>query len=124
MKRSIWEVLRFDEPETEFELLETEEGNPGFFGGWPDSEQSKQQPPSPPATSSVDENEQRLKKEFFSISIGRIVQVIYAWRHHSRACRLYQPAWQAPNRSTIFILRQGMHPLYDGCGENRAQYAF
>lgn len=125
MKRSIWEVLRFDEPETEFELLETEEGNPGFFGGWPDSEQSKQQPPSPPATSSVDENEQRLKKEFFSDINPDVLFRRFMLGGTISALAVCINGMASSDQINDFILRQGMQP---GCmmaaGENRAQYAF
>ncbi len=124
MKKSVVELLRFDEADTQFELLETEEGSPGFFNRWPNDDIAQKKPPEPPSSSSVDENEKRLKKDFRSdinpdvllrrFLLGGAIPTLVACLNGMAS------------RSEIndFILRQGM---YKGCmldaGENLAKYA-
>ncbi len=125
MKKTIWETLRFDEPDQEFELLETEQGNPGFLGGWPDSQESKQEPPAPPASSSLTENENRLKKEYYKDINPDILLRRFMLGGTIPALVVCINGMASTTQVNDFILRQGMVP---GCmmaaGENLAQYAF
>ncbi|MDO4573335.1 MAG: spore germination protein [Clostridia bacterium] len=54
-------ALRFDDPPSDFELLETEHGQPGFFGGWRDMRVEEPEEDGPVAPS-VAQEEARWKK--------------------------------------------------------------
>lgn len=56
-------ALRFDEPYHRFELLETETGEPRFFGGWQEQRKPKQAEDTRISTE-LSENVARLKREF------------------------------------------------------------
>lgn len=124
MKKTIWETLRFDEPDQEFELLETEQGNPGFLGGWPDSQESKEEPPAPPASSSLTENENRLKKEYYKDINPDILLRRFMLGGTIPALAVCINGMASTTQVNDFILRQGM---VSGCmmaaGANLAQYA-
>ena len=40
-------ILTFDMPDGEFELLETEQGEPGYWGGWRERPQTPKQSEAP-----------------------------------------------------------------------------
>lgn len=62
-----WNLFRFDRPNGEFELLETERGEPTFWGGWRENAQAqtKAPPTDRPDTidASLDAVKERLKRE-------------------------------------------------------------
>ncbi len=125
MKKSLLEKLRFDEAEHEFELLETESGNPGFFGGWSDRETAENAAaPEPPPSASVEENEQRLRQEY-RVDINPDI-LLRRFMLGGKILALTACINGMADGSQIndFILRQGMAPgCMDGAGAALAQFA-
>ena len=58
-------LFAFDRPDPEFELLETESGEPGYFSGWRE-ERPREDTPEEGISPSVRDNEQRIRREFRS----------------------------------------------------------
>lgn len=56
-------LFRFDEPPVEYELLETESGEPSFFGGWSGHDNPKEEP-ALLVSVSLSENLNRLHEEY------------------------------------------------------------
>ncbi len=115
----------FDEGSTEFELLETEQGRPQTFaGGWPE------QPPAPvqeqgECTSSVEENEKRLRREYRA-DINPDILLRRFFLGGKLLCLVACINGMADGEQiSDFILRQGMRPgCMDAAKEGElAQYA-
>lgn len=123
MKKSIWEILHFDEADTEFELLETEQGNPGFFTSWTEKKPVEPPPPAPPS-SSVDENEKRLKQEYRSEINPDVLLRRFMLGGNILALVACINGMADGTQINDFILRQGMRPgCMQGAGENKSQFA-
>lgn len=124
MKKSLWDRLRFDEAEQEFELLETEEGNPGFFGGWEKEQKAAQPQPEPPPSASITENEERLRKEYHVDINPDILLRRFMLGGTTPALTACINGMADGSQINDFILRQGMVP---GCMNNAvgslSQYA-
>ena len=59
-------LLRFDEPPAEYELLENEQGEPPFFGGWRSGarQTARRESAVPPVSAQLEENLRRLSGEY------------------------------------------------------------
>jgi len=125
MKKKFRDIFRFDQDDPEFELLETEEGKPGFFGGWTD-EQAKEPPPPPPRppSASVDENENRLRYEYKSAINPDILFRRFKLGGEIPALTVCINGMASSSQVNDFILRQGMVPgCMNGAGGERARFA-
>ncbi len=126
MRMKIGEWLRFDEGVTEFELLETETGHPKTVrGGWPKEHTSVPVDPPVPTSSSVDENEKRLRRDYRT-DINPDVLLRRFLLGGKVDCLVACINGMADSKTVNdFILRQGMRPsCMDEApdGEGRAQF--
>ncbi len=115
MTKSLWKILRFDEPEQEFELLETEEGKPGFFGGAEKEQPPAPPQPEPPPSASVSENEQRLRQEYYVDINPDILLRRFMLGGNVQALTACINGMADGSQINDFILRQGMEA---GCMDN------
>lgn len=111
-KKSIWELLRFDAQEEQFELLETERGEPGLLASWREREDSEQQSPEAPASAALQENEDRLKRDFRCEINPDILLRRFLLGGEIEALAVCINGMASGEQVSDFILRQGMR---EGC---------
>ncbi|MDL2257644.1 spore germination protein [Eubacteriales bacterium OttesenSCG-928-K08] len=118
------DLLRFDHNEEEFELLETEQGEPGFFGGYPEEKKAKAAKPPPPASSSLKINESRLKADFYAEINTDVLFRRFLLGGRIEALVVCINGMASGQQINDFILRQGMRPgCMDGAKDELALYA-
>ncbi len=108
---SIKRLFQFDNVPGEFELLETEKGEPSYFGGWPEESRKtgeKQFDIAP----EVEENIRRLKQEFRADINGDIIIRRFSLGGEVPATVACIDGMVDGSRINDFILRDGMRP---GC---------
>jgi len=124
MKKSVFECLRFDEADDQFELLETEDGAPGFFNRWPKDEAPQTKPIEAPPSESVDENEKRLKKDFRSEINPDVLLRRFLIGGAIPALAACLNGMASRSEINDFILRQSMFKgVMQGVEKDRAKYA-
>lgn len=118
-------LFQFDEPQQEFELLETEKGSPGFWGGYREQAPKAEQTPAPPPVSAVlDENEARIRGEFHCDINKDILLRRFLMGGYLPALAVCINGMASSRQVNDFILRQGMRPhCMDDVGSDRARYA-
>ncbi len=123
MEQKLWQILRFDEAQKEFELLETERGAPPFFAGM---RQEKRQPVTEDGqvSSKLEVNESRLKQEYRADKNPDILFRRFYLGGEILALSVCINGMADGDQVSDFILRQGMR---EGCmqyaGRHKAQYA-
>ncbi len=112
---NVWKKLfRFEESPSEFELLETEHGQPTFMGGWHEA-------PSEPSytrslgQSSLEKNEARLNGEYRGDINPDLTIRKFALGGIFRAMLVCMNGMTDAQKNSEFILKQGMKK---GCMEN------
>lgn len=124
--KTLWSLLRFDEDTEEFELLETEEGEPGFFAGRQHMEPggARGSLQVEPVSDTLSENEQRLKKEFHSEINPDILLRRFLLGGNVEALAVCINGMASAEQINDFILRQGMRPgCMDGAADEPARFA-
>ncbi|MDD3920369.1 MAG: hypothetical protein PHO41_04260, partial [Eubacteriales bacterium] len=111
MEQKLWQILRFDEAQKEFELLETERGAPPFFAGM---RQEKRQPVTEDGqvSSKLEVNESRLKQEYRADKNPDILFRRFYLGGEILALSVCINGMADGDQVSDFILRQGMR---EGC---------
>lgn len=108
--KKLHEYLDFDVPPSSFELLETESGAPGLFGGWKDLPPGQEEPlrfVSP----SLQENEQRLRQECRSEINPDVIFRRFMIGGSLPAMAVFMDGLSDAKMISDFILRQGMNAV-------------
>ena len=106
-------LFRFDEPPAEYELLETESGEPSFFGGW------RMQDPAEPGgqarehatlfvSNSLDDNLEHLQQEYRSDINKDIIMRRFSMGGQVRAAVVFFDGMANANQINDFILKPAM----------------
>ncbi|MDR1620397.1 MAG: spore germination protein [Clostridiales bacterium] len=118
---SIWGILRFDEADEEFELLESERGRPKAYTR-PEKPAPREKPA--PASRFLFENERRLRQEFRCNVNSDILLRRFRLGQSVDALAVCMNGMASGGMINDFILRQGMRPgCMDGAAGSPARFA-
>ncbi len=115
-------LFRFDDPSSGFELLETEHGEPGFWGGWRDSEPVTDEKDGP-VESCLAQTEARWKKEFRAAINQDLIFRRFLLGGRVEALAVFINGMANAESISDFIIRPGMRPhCLDGAEGSLAEY--
>lgn len=108
IQQAIRRLFAFDRPDAEFELLETERGEPSMLGGWREAYVPKEETPAPPSAR-TEENRRRLSYEYrASINPDLILRSFQLGGNHA-AFIAFINGMADGDQINDFILRPCMH---------------
>ncbi len=127
-KHGLRGLFAFDRKPAEFELLETETGEPGFWGSWhasnPAVPRSGQDEEVPGIHAQVQANYDRLKKEFRGEINPDLILRKFLFAGKIPALAAFINGMAGETQINDFILRPGMRANAPDCKEDQlAQYA-
>lgn len=109
-KKSVIDRLEFGRCEDEFELLETERGGPGFFGGWRETPPQQEKKQKKKVSASLAENEERLRHEMRADVNPDVIFRRFVLGGKTDALAVYMNGLADASHVSDFILREGMRP--------------
>ncbi len=103
-------LLRFDEPPAEYELLENEQGEPPFFGGWRSGarQTARRESAVPPVSAQLEENLRRLSGEYRRDITTDLILRRFSLGGRVRAAVAFFDGMADAARINDFILRPAM----------------
>ena len=107
-KRPVLERLEFGRCEDEFELLETERGQPGFFGGWKETQPQPDRVENKKISAVLAENEKRLRYELRADVNPDAIFRRFSIGGKLDAFAVYINGLADADQVSDFILREGM----------------
>ena len=100
-------LFQFDEPSAEYELLETENGEPSFMGGWRGHAYSQEQPDLR-LSDRLEENLDRLRKEYRSDINEDFIVRSFMMGGRIPAAAIFMDGMANPDQINDFILKPSM----------------